>query len=95
MWTATHTITRRRAAVRPHPTNAALLLAQFSDLDHPHSHGWWSYARDRFEPRQAETMFNPAEGSPQTALQMAAVMLLKGTPEQGLEALHFLRGKAL
>lgn len=32
--------------------------------------------------------FNPAEGSPATADQMAAVMLLHGTPEQQREALN-------
>lgn len=91
MWTATHVLTGRAAAVRPHPTNGALLLAQFSELDHPHAYGWWAYARERFEPAQAPERFNPAENSPATAFQMAAVMLLKGSPVQQLDAVHHLR----
>lgn len=93
-WTATHVITGRRAYVRPHPSNASLLLAQFHEFDHPHAHDWWAYSRDRFEPHQAPQMFNPAENSPATAFQMAAIMILKGSSAQALEALYHLnRGR--
>lgn len=39
-------------------------------------------------PESHVERFNPAEGSPATADQMAAVMLLHGTPEQQREALN-------
>lgn len=50
----THTITGHRALVRPHPKNATLVEAQFTPLWHPHAYGWWSYARNRFQPVQEE-----------------------------------------
>jgi hypothetical protein len=48
-WLGKHTITGETALLRPHPTNATLVMVQFSKFDHYHSHGWWAYARNRFE----------------------------------------------